>query len=179
MLKIGIIIASVRDERLGKQVGDWVLNYLKSKNDMVELTLIDLKEYTIPLLGITTNQEDLKNIKAWKDIHTAQDGFILVLPEYNHSVPGAYKNASDYLKDELKNKAIGYIGYGGVGSARSIEHMRLINAEQQLASVQKSIHFSLFTDFNEGTFKPAEFHKDNLDILFKQVINWSTALKKV
>ena len=54
----------------------------------------------------------------------AQDGFVFIVQEYNHSITGALKNALDYLRAEWGNKAAGIVSYGSVGGARAAEHLR-------------------------------------------------------
>lgn len=181
MLKIGIVIASVRDGRNGKQVGDWVFNYANNRNDdNVSYELIDLKDFDLPLLGLTPTAEQGAAIKRWSDAFAAVDGYVIVTPEYNRALPGAFKNALDYLQPELHNKAVGYVSYGGLGGLASIESLRLINAEQELASVRTMVTFSLMSDFeNMSVFKPHDYHLDNANKMFAQLISWSTALKAI
>jgi NAD(P)H-dependent FMN reductase len=87
------------------------------------------------------------------------DDFVFVTPEYNHGVPAALKNAIDFLYSEWNNKAAGFVSYGNVGGARSVEHLRATMAELQIADVREHVTLSLFTDFeNYSVFKPAPFH---------------------
>lgn len=82
------------------------------------------------------------------------------------------------MKPEFKDKAVAFVGYGGLGAARSIENLRVVLAEQGLASTQRTVNFSLITDFeNMSTFKPAAFHEGELQELLGQLIGWSGALK--
>ena len=37
-------------------------------------------------------------------------------------------------------KPASYVGYGGVGAARAIEQLRLINIEQQMAPLRSAVH---------------------------------------
>ena len=67
--------------------------------------------------------------KAWAAKIATFDGFVFVTPEYNHSTSGALKNAIDYLYREWNDKAAGFVGYGGVGGTRAVEHLRLIMGE--------------------------------------------------
>jgi hypothetical protein len=54
----------------------------------------------------------------------------------------------------------------------------VVLAEQGLASTQRTVNFSLMTDFeNMSTFKPAAFHEGELQELLGQLIGWSGALK--
>jgi NAD(P)H-dependent FMN reductase len=40
------------------------------------------------------------------------DAFVFVTPEYNGSIPGALKDAIDFLYAEWNDKAAGFVGYG-------------------------------------------------------------------
>jgi NAD(P)H-dependent FMN reductase len=94
--------------------------------------------------------------KAWAAKVNAFDAYVFVTPEYNHGTSGALKNAIDYLYREWNNKAAGFVSYGSAGGARAVEHLRLVMAELQAATVRAQVLLSLFTDFeNFSTFKPA------------------------
>ena len=85
---------------------------------------------------------------------------IFVTPEYNHGIPGALKNAIDFLFREWNNKAAGFISYGSAGGARAVEQLRLVMAEVQIATIRNQVLLSLFTDFeNFSVFKPAPQHE--------------------
>ncbi len=99
-------------------------------------------------------------------------------PEYNRSVPGALKNAIDYLYAEWNNKAVGFVSYGSVGGTRAVEHLRGIAGELQLADVRSQVALSLFTDFeNFSTFKPADVQHATLTTTLDQVVAWAKALE--
>jgi NAD(P)H-dependent FMN reductase len=116
--------------------------------------------------------------KRWSAKIDSFDAFIFVTPEYNHGIPGALKNAIDFLYREWNNKAAGFVGYGGVGGVRSVEHLRLVMAELQVADVRGQVALSFFTDFENFTmFKPAPYQEQALNNLIDQVTAWGTALK--
>jgi NAD(P)H-dependent FMN reductase len=101
-----------------------------------------------------------------------------VTPEYNHGIPGALKNAIDFLYREWNNKAAGFVSYGGTGGVRSVEHLRLVMAELQVADVRAQVTLSLFTDFENFTrFKPAAFQEQYVNTMLGQVIAWGRAMK--
>ncbi|MFI1250739.1 NADPH-dependent FMN reductase [Streptomyces anulatus] len=181
MTKIAIIIGSVRPGRNGEAVARWVLDQARRRDD-AEYDLIDLKDMALPLLDEAAppsfGQYANEHTKAWASTVAAYDGFVLVTPEYNHSTSGALKNAIDFLYTEWNNKAAAFVGYGSVGGARAIEHLRGIMAEVQVATVRNTVMFSLFTDFTDfSTFTPAELHKGEVDAMLDQVVAWSNALK--
>lgn len=181
MLKIGIITASVREGRLGNQVTDWVLDFANARKDEgVTYESVDLKDYRLPLLGVTPTEEEGATIQKWSEKIASFDGYVIVVPEYNRAIPGAFKNAWDYLQPQLHNKAIAFVGYGGLGATRSIDQLRLAAGEQHLASVRTTVNFLLAVDFeNFSTFKPGPFHANNANPMLDQLILWSNALKAI
>ncbi|MFF0341897.1 hypothetical protein [Kribbella sp. NPDC004875] len=69
------------------------------------------------------------------------------------------------------------MGYGVVGAARAVEHLRLIVAELQLATVRGQVVLSFFTDFENFTvLRPAQRQEDALTELLDQLVSWSNAL---
>jgi NAD(P)H-dependent FMN reductase len=62
---------------------------------------------------------------VWSAKIDSFDGYIFVTAEYNHGIPGALKNAIDYLYKEWNNKAAGFVGYGSAGGVRAVEQLRL------------------------------------------------------
>ncbi len=97
---------------------------------------------------------------------------------HRQGIPGALKNAMDFLFREWNNKAAGFVSYGSAGGARAVEQLRLVMAEVQIATIRNQVLLSLFTDFeNFSVFKPAPQHEKSVNELFDQVIAWSSALK--
>lgn len=177
-MKIGIITTTVRGNGQSSSVAKWLLDFATKRNDGNTYELVDLKDYDLPILGIEPTEDQGASIKAWSEKINELDGFVFAVAEYNHAPSGAIKNALDYLKPELKNKAAGLVGYGGVGAARAIEHMRGILAELGVATVQRNVNLLLAVDFeNFQTFKPQDHHEPMLDEMFSQVSDWSKALK--
>ncbi|ABX80864.1 NADPH-dependent FMN reductase [Acholeplasma laidlawii] len=182
-LKIGIIIASVREGRNGKVVADWVLENGQKRNDKdVTYELVDLKSFDLPLLGATPTESQGIALKNWSETMASYDGYILVTPEYNHLVPGALVNAFNFLNAEVNNKALAFVGYGFLGAARGIVGFRAHLAYQQIAMTQQQINISFVSDFKnamtpEQEFAPGAWHTPELEALFTQLLGWSKALK--
>ena len=185
MLKIGIVLGSVREGRNGEQVAKWMLDFANDRKDQeVEYELVDLADYRLPFLGESLPEEEKAEanatIKAWSDKMASFDGYIFVVPEYNHAIGGALKNALDYLNAEVNNKAAGFVGYGSLGGTRAHENLRLILGELQVADVRTAVTVSWMADCeNMSVFKPADYHADNANQMLDQVIAWSKALKTV
>jgi NAD(P)H-dependent FMN reductase len=72
--------------------------------------------------------------QRWGKKMAELDGYLFVTAEYNRSITGALKNALDWAYREYNRKPAAYLGYGGVGGARAVEQLRLINVELQMAA---------------------------------------------
>jgi NAD(P)H-dependent FMN reductase len=183
LLKIGIVIASVREGRNGKVVADWVLESGKKRDfSDVEFELVDLKSFDLPFLGAKSTEVQANALQNWSETMSSYDGYILVTPEYNHVVPGTLQNAFQFLGKEVNNKALAFVGYGFLGAARGIVGFRAHLAYQQIAMVQQQINISFNSDFTnamtpEQKFTPGAWHEGELDALFAQLIGWSKALR--
>jgi NAD(P)H-dependent FMN reductase len=183
MTRIAIIIGSTRPGRKAEAVANWAYEIATKRTD-AEFELLDIAAFNLPLLDEpvppSMGQYSKPHTIAWAAKIDTFDGFIFVTPEYNHSTSGALKNAIDYLYKEWNNKAAGFVAYGSVGGARSIEHLRLIMAELQVATVRNQVMLSLFTDFeNFSVLKPAAMQEQAMNNLLEQLIPWTNALKTV
>ena len=116
--------------------------------------------------------------KTWSAKISSFDGFVFVTPEYNHGIPGALKNAIDFLFREWNNKAAGFVSYGSAGGARAVKQLRLVMAEVQIATIRNQVLLSLFTDFeNFSVFKPDSRKEQSVNDMLDQLIAWGGALK--
>ncbi len=183
MIKIAVIIGSTRPGRVGEAVGRWTYEVAHKRSD-AEFELIDLKAVNLPLLDEAVppsmGQYSQPHTKAWAARIATFDAFVFVTPEYNHGTCGALKNAIDFLYAEWNNKVAGFVGYGSAGGARAVEHLRLVMAELQVATVRKQVMLSLFTDFEDMTvFKPDPRQTDSVNEMLDQVVAWGGALKSL
>jgi NAD(P)H-dependent FMN reductase len=183
VIRIGIILGSTRPGRNGEQVARWVYDLAKKRMD-AEFELVDLKDYPLPHLDEpmppSMGQYSKPHTKAWAKKIASFDAYVFVTPEYNHSTSGVLKNAIDFLSAEWNNKAAGFVSYGTAGGVRAVEHLRLVMAELQVATVRAQGAFSLFTDFeNFSKFAPAANKVDPVNTMLDQLVAWGTAMKTV
>lgn len=181
MLRIGIIIGSTRPGRKAEAVAQWAYEIAKKRTD-ADFELVDIQAYDLPLLDEpappATGQYAHEHTRKWAAKIASFDGYVFVTPEYNHSTSGALKNAIDFLHAEWSNKAAGFIAYGGASGTRAVEHLRLIVAELQVATVRAQVGLSLFTDFQDFTvFQPGPRQWKAVDAMLDQLVAWSGALK--
>lgn len=181
--RIAIILGSTRPGRNGRAVAEWVEAAASLRDDAV-FELIDLKDHPLPLLDEAVPAAAGKyandHTKAWAAVVDRFDGYIFVTPEYNHSTSGVLKNAIDYVYGEWNNKAAAFVSYGTAGGVRAVEHLRLIAAELQLATVRQQVTFSLVSDFKDyHLFTPGGGHTARAEVMFDQLIAWTTAMRGV
>ncbi len=183
MIRIAVIIGSTRPHRNGEAVAIWFYEIAKARQDST-FEVVDLKDFNLPLLDepapASTGNYTQEHTKKWAEKIDSFDAYIFVTPEYNHSTSGALKNAIDYLAKEWNNKAAGFVGYGSMMGARAVEHLRLIMAEMQVATVRAQVGLSLFTDFEKfSVFKPGPHHNATVTAMLDQVVAWGEAMKTV
>jgi NAD(P)H-dependent FMN reductase len=183
MLKLAIIIGSTRPERVGEAVSRWVYELAQKRSD-AKFELVDIRDFNLPLLDEpvppSQGKYSKEHTKKWAAKIASFDGYVFVTPEYNHGICGALKNAIDFLYAEWNNKAAGFVGYGSAGGVRAVEHLRLVMAEVQVATVRNQVMLSLHDDFeNYSVFKPRAFHEKSVGQVFDQVIAWGGALKSL
>lgn len=171
-MKVGIIVGSIREGRLGEGIAKWVNDLAQGRDTGVEYELVDLKKFNVPLLespvvpGAANKQYDNAQVQEWSNAIDSFDGFIFITPEYNHSVPGAFKNAFDALGSEWFGKAVSFISYGASGGVRATEAWRLIVSNFQMLQVRTALELSLFTDFGENGFEPNDRRIEEAASLF-------------
>ena len=152
--------SEARAGRDGEAVARWVHEIAQQRSD-AEFELVDIEDFNLPLLDEpvppSLGKYSKEHTKKWAAKIASFDGFVFVTPEYNHGTSGALKNAIDFLYAEWNNKAAGFVGYGSAGGARAVEHLRLVMAEVQVATVRAQVMLSLHDDFeNYSVFKPRE-----------------------
>ena len=181
MLRVGIITGSTRPNRKSADVARWVLEAARKRSD-AEYELVDIKDFELPLLDEpippSMGKYQQAHTKRWAAKIASLDAFVFVSPEYNHGIPAALKNAIDFLFAEWRDKAAGFVSYGGAGGARAVEQLRLVLAEVHVATVRAQVLLSMMTDFeNFTTFKPGPNHEKSVASVLDQVIAWGGALK--
>jgi NAD(P)H-dependent FMN reductase len=183
MIKIAIILGSTRPGRNGEAVAKWVHEVAQKRSD-AEFELVDIKDFNLPLLDEPLSpimgQYSKPHTRIWAAKVASFDAYVFVTPEYNHGIPGALKNAIDFLFAEWNNKAAGFVSYGSVSGARAVEQLRLVLAEVRMATVRNQVLLSMFTDFeNYSVFKPGATKEQSVNDMLDELIAWGGALKTI
>lgn len=174
-MRVGIVVGSVREVRLGIEIGTWFVDHAQKRDD-ASYALIDLRDFDLPFytqpqspMALGRQYADPR-AQAWSEAIDACDAYVFITPEYNHGVPGALKNAVDSLGPEWVGKAIGFVGYGTVGGVRAIEQWRSIVSNFRMADVRTEINIGLFTDVVDGRFAPVERRLAEIDALLDDLV---------
>ena len=186
MTNIKIILGSTRDNRLGEKIFNWVMEEA-SKNPNINVEGIDLKNYDIPFFNLDMNPAYMdnpgynENQKKLSEKIDEADGFIFVMPEYNHGYTGVLKNMIDTFYNEWRLKPATFVSYGGLsGGIRAVEQLRLVLIELQMVPIRSSVHIPLvFTQIDDkGLIKKETKEAANLDTTIEELEWWAKTLKE-
>jgi NAD(P)H-dependent FMN reductase len=185
--RIALIIGSTRPTRFADKPAQWMLAQAKARDDM-DVELVDLRDHDLPFFSEMASNlwmpsQDPNAIK-WQKKLAEFDGYIFVVAEYNRSITGALKNALDQAYKEWVRKPIAAIGYGALGAARAVEHLRLIGVELQMVPVRNAVHIGgsdFFKVHPLGANAPIEEIEANLlpaaKATLDDVVWWANATK--
>jgi NAD(P)H-dependent FMN reductase len=144
--------------------------------------LIDLKEWNLPVFALAKppimgDYEDALQ-QRWASKIASADGYLLISPEYNHGYSPALKSALDYLYAEWARKPVSFVSYGGVNGARSIEQMRQVVVELQMAPLREALHIpGVWGKQADGRFNGDERDEKQLNKVLDQLLWWGNALR--
>jgi NAD(P)H-dependent FMN reductase len=160
--RLMIVIASVREGRVGLSVGRWVQAEAEQQGRF-DIDLVDLAEQNLPLMTEPNHPRmqryTFEHTKAWSERVAGADAFLFVIPEYNYTFTAPLKNAIDYLSREWSNKALGFLTYGGVsGGTRAMVGLLPAVQALNLHPVHPAVNVPFVRQFvnDEGEFDPNE-----------------------
>ncbi len=125
-MKIGVLVGSLRQESFNRKVGVTLMELAPSS--------LDMKFIEISALSFFNQDLEQNPPKPWiefrKEVQDL-DGFILITPEYNRSIPAVLKNALDigsrpYGQNAWEKKpcAVVSASLGAVGGFGANHHLR-------------------------------------------------------
>ncbi len=183
MIKLHVIIASVRPGRVGLPVGEWFESVAR-KDDRFEVCMVDLAEVDLPFMD-EPEEPHLRDYakqhtRDWSELIGPADAFVFVTPEYNASPAPSLVNAIDTLHHEWKYKPVGFVPYGGIsGGQRAAQalkpallqlSMMPIPAQVPLPHVSQSIT-------EDGSFEANERQLKAAGSMLNELARWAEALR--
>ena len=189
MSKLQVIVGSTRPTRSADLVVPWVVSRA-SAHEGFDVEVIDLRDWPLPFfaehMGTIGDFSDPTYsepiVKAWNNKIKEADAFIVVTPEYNHSLPGALKNAIDsvFLSFAFRNKPIAAVGYSaGIGAGiRAIEHLAHVVIEAEAVPLRNTVVVPFVaTAFDEDGEPIDPAANVSLDVMLDDLAWWSQVLE--
>ncbi len=167
MLKIKVVLASVREGRFGEKPAKWIFEKAKMREGF-DVELLDIKDYPLPRFAepqvpaMVSGSYPNETAKKWAEKVAEADGFIFVTPEYNHGYPSSLKDAIDYIYGEWVNKPVAFVGYGANGGVRAVEQLKqVVNSNLQMHPVPATVNMEHPWNFlkEDGSFDTTHFEK--------------------
>jgi len=188
--KLNVIVGSTRPTRAADRVFPWVVARATT-HGAFEVEVVDLRDWPLPIfqehIGTIGDFADPTYsdpiVKRWNQKMNEADAFLVVTPEYNHSVPGVLKNAIDsvFVSFALRNKPLASVGYsGGVAAGvRAVEHLALIAIEAEAVPLRSSVVIPHVMDAFDESGEPTDpTTSAALDIVLDDLAWWSGALER-
>jgi NAD(P)H-dependent FMN reductase len=186
MLKVGLIVGSTRQNRFADTPAQWLVEGAAQRSDL-QLEVLDLREHRLPFFdepvppaytGGAYTQPEAEN---WRKRIGAYDAFIATVAEYNHGPTAVLKNALDSAHAEWQRKPIAFLGYGGVGAARAIEHLRGVAVELQMVPIKQEVNIAMepFLGILRGgrVMNDYDYLVQARAMMFDHLVWWGEALK--
>lgn len=187
-LHISVIIGSTRPNRFSEKPAAWIFDHVQ-KLENVEAELLDLRDWPLPFFDQPISPSMVEGsygnalVDSWAKKIQEADAFIWVSPEYNHSTSAVLKNALDSVYKEWHKKPVAFVSYGSVGGARSVEHLRQIAVELQMAPLRNAVHipgdivFPVLAGKAQWDPENAPSLVRSADTMLKDLVWWAHALK--
>lgn len=184
VLKLAVILGSVRQGRFGPVVAQWFLGEAQ-QHGQFSADLIDLAEIPLPLVlppeppAISTTDARTAEMADLTRKLEAADVFVVVTPEYNHSFPASIKSLIDWHFTEWRAKPIGFVSYGGLGGGlRAVEQLRLVFAEMHAVTVRDTVSFANYWELfdADGQLTDPDDANSAAKILLDQLAWWGAVL---
>jgi NAD(P)H-dependent FMN reductase len=187
--KLQIIVGSTRPTRTADLVVPWVVSRASAQGGF-DVEVLDLRDWPLPIFGehmgsigdINDPTYSVPIMKTWNNKLKEADAFIVVTPEYNHSLPGVLKNAIDsiLLSFALRNKPVAAVGYSnGIGAGiRAVEHLAQVVVEAEGVPLRSGVLIPFVTTaFDEHGESKDPAASVALDVMLQDLAWWSSALE--
>jgi NAD(P)H-dependent FMN reductase len=190
MSKLQIIIGSTRPTRAADKVAPWVIDRAIA-HSAFDVEVLDLRDWPLTIfaehLGTIGDFNDPTYsdpaVRRWNHKIKEADAYLVITPEYNHSVPGVLKNAIDnvFVSFAFRNKPVVTVGYSGgvAGGVRAIEHLAQIAIEAELVPLRAAVVIPQVAEAFDEAGQPLNPVTDiSLGVALDDLAWWSAALER-
>lgn len=180
-MKLGVIVASVREGRAGGPIAKWFAGAARAHGGF-DVEMLDLKTWDLPMLSEPHHprlrQYTQDKTRQWSAAVEACDAYAIVTPEYNFGAPPALINALDHLYHEWSYKAACFVSYGGVsGGMRSAQHAKSILTTFKIVPIVETVAIAYVAKLVEnGTFTADPRHDKSAALMLDELARWTKAL---
>ena len=192
-IKVKIIVGSTRQNRFSEKPARWIFEEVK-KEEGVEAELLDLRDYEMPLFdeamspAMAKGQYSTEVVKKWAAKINDRDALLIIAPEYKPSYSVFITTRMDVIYPEWNRKPVGFVSYGSAMGARSVEQLRQVAVELQMAPIRNAVHIPNDIFFpammGNGPTGPEIFEPirrspmgDPVERFFNDLLWWARALK--
>jgi len=190
MSKLLVIVGSTRPGRAADLVVPWVTSRARGHGGF-DVEVADLRDWPLPIfaehpgtigdIADPTYSEPI--VRAWNQKVKQADAFVVVTPEYNHSIPAVLKNAIDtvWLSFGFRNKPVAAVGYSGsIGAGiRAIEHLAHVFIEAEAVPLRNTVVIPFVRTAFGADGEPSDPETGiRLQIMLDDLAWWSTALEQ-
>lgn len=173
-LRIAVITASTRSERLGRTLTDWAV--ARAAATGADVDLLDLAECDLPADELLQPGGGFRSPIA--DRVELADGFLVVTPEYNHSYPASLKRMIDWHYGEWMFKAATVLSYGVQGGLLATEHLRGVFAELHVVTTRRVVGLRApWNEVDAGAYVPPRGVNKALDEALHELAWWAQTLR--
>lgn len=175
---IAVLEGTVREGRKSLAAAQWMAEFGR-KQAGVEIVFVDPKDFHFPADGDDPGAKD----PHYTEIIARADAFVIVAPEYNHSIPGSLKRMLDSEDTGYRHKPVALVGVsnGSWGGVRVCEALLPVCHTLWLVNIKPELYFPRVQDIFDGTgaMKP-EFetaYTKNAQVQYSELI-WMARLFK-
>lgn len=169
---IPVVLGTARKGAHSNKVAKYLVDELKGSG-LVKTKLLKVEKFihgrTVP------DWQSEKHTKAWSDEADVADGFIFIVPEYNHGYPGELKMLLDLVFDEYYRKPCLLVGVsaGHFGGVRALDNLLPVVSKLGMVVTGNLFFGDVGNIFNEkGKIKDASSWqkrvKKQYDVLYEQ-----------
>jgi NAD(P)H-dependent FMN reductase len=190
MSKLLVIVGSTRPGRAADLVVPWLTSQARAHGGF-DVEVADLRDWPLPIFAehpgtigdFTDPTYSEPIVRAWNQKVKQADAFVVVTPEYNHSIPAVLKNAIDtvWLSFGFRNKPVAAVGYSGsIGAGiRAIEHLAHVFIEAEAVPLRNTVVIPFVRTAFGADGEPSDPEIGiRLQIMLDDLAWWSAALEQ-
>jgi NAD(P)H-dependent FMN reductase len=183
-MKLNVIIASTRPNRIGPFVADWFHRFAV-EHGAFESELVDLATFNLPVFDEPAHPAlgnyAHEHTKRWSESVRAADAFVFVMPEYNYGPPPSLVNALTFVYREWNFAPAGFVSYGGVsGGTRAVQAVKSTVSTLKMVPIPEGVAIPMVpAQIVDSAFKANDLNVTAARTMLDQLKIWAGALQQL